>query len=325
VLHDEEEKKVASCQRSCLSFSWKVFVKLKFLFAAYGAAGISFLASLLRDYVVINFTNQGKEFFQLLYVVSMAAGFGVNVIAGGGARLGRTGLAILSLLGVVVILVMLPLSSRTPNTVILLGCILLLWIAGAQLSRVLVERGWVFSGRVREAIASVVLTALVLAGIGVEPSFLVSAFCGTAFSLLMWKSSPHSADSKPHGDALYEIKNLFASIILTNFTTFSITYWALLQTARQGDVFGYETHTVVRFSMYLYQVLTIGAIVLVSLRGRLIVSKVMALCITATGLLFVVSLFLPLEFSIFITPLAAAVLHYGAVFFLHQLFYQRSI
>lgn len=293
-------------------------MKLKFLFAAYGAAGVSFLASLLRDYAVINFTHQGKEFFQLLYVASMAAGFGVNAIALGSGFLGRAALAILSLLGVVVILVTLPASSRTPHTVILLVSILLMWIAGAKWSRSLVERGWVFSGRVREAIASLALAALVLAGVGVEPAFLVAVACGTAFSWLMWKASPHSTDSPPSGDTMREMRKLSHSVILTNVATFSITYWALVQTGRHGEVFGYDISTAVRFAMYFYQVLTIGSVVLVSLRGRLIFSRGLELFIVAASLLFVASLFFPLELALFLIPLAAATVHYGSVLFLQK-------
>jgi hypothetical protein len=293
-------------------------VRLKLLLAAYGAAGVSFLASLLRDYAVITFTHQDKEFFQLLYVASMAAGFGVNAIALGSGLLGRTALAILSLLGMAVIFVMLPAPGRTPHTVILLGSILLMWIAGAQWSRSLVERGWVFSGRVREAIASAALTILVIAGTGVEPAFLVAVACGTAFSWLMWKTSPGSTESSPSGDTMRDMKKLSRSVILTNIATFSITYWALVQTGRHGEVFGYDNSTAVRFAMYFYQVLTIGSVVLVSLRGNVMFNRRMAWGVAAAGLAFIALFFAPLELALFLIPLAAATVHYGVVLSLQK-------
>ncbi len=289
---------------------------LKFLFAAYGAAGVSFLATLIRDYAVINHTHQSKEFFQLLYVVSLAAGFGVNAITAGSGLLGRVALTLLSLLGVTVIVVMLPDSNTTPHTIILLVLILLLWIVGAHWSRSLLERGWVFFARVREAIASLALAVLVLVGIAVEPAFLMAAACGAAFSWLMWKASPSSMDSPPSGNTLRELRKLFISVVLTNVATFSILSWALIQTGSHGEVFGYEISTAVRFAMYLYQVLTIGAVVLVSLKGKLISEIKLGPIILVASLLFVASLFFPLELALFLLPLAAAVVHYGLVLLL---------
>lgn len=293
-------------------------MKLKFLFAAYGAAGVSFFSTLLRDYAVIHYTHQSKEFFQLLYVASIAAGFGVNAITGGSGLLGRRALATLSSIGFAIILVMLPASNRTPYTVILLSFILLLWIASAHWSRSLLERGWVFSGRVREAIASVALAALVLAGVDVQPAFLVAVACGAGFAWLMWKASPHSTDSQPSDNTKKEMRKLFLSVVLTNFATFSITYWALVQTGRHGEVFGYEISTAVRFAMYFYQVLTIGAVVLVSLRGQLMFSRLMELIILSAILLFVAALFFPFELELFLIPLAAATVHYVSVLFLQK-------
>lgn len=293
-------------------------MKLKFLFAAYGAAGVSFFSTILRDYAVIQYTHQSKEFFQLLYVASIAAGFGVNAISLGSGLLGRTALAILSSVGIVIILVMLPASNRTPSTAILLSFILLLWIQGAHWSRSLLERGWVFSGRLREAIASLAMAALVLAGMGVQPAFLAAVACGGAFSWLMWKASSHLTDSPPSGNTSKEMRKLFYSVVLTNLATFSITYWALVQTGMHGEVFGYEISTAVRFAMYFYQVLTIGVFVLVALRGQLMFRRGWDLTILSASFLFVFALFFPLELQLFLIPLAAATIHYGLVLFLQK-------
>ncbi|WP_341908095.1 hypothetical protein [Polaromonas sp. YR568] len=295
-------------------------MRLKFLLAAYGAAGVSFLATLLRDYVVINFTQESKHFFQLLYIASMAAGFGVNAIAGGSSLLRRPGLVVLFLVGLLVILVMVPTSQRTLFTVALLSSILLMWIAGAQWSRLLVERGWVFSGRVREGIASIVFTIFVFWGLGVELGFLLASACGALFSwLICFKSSLKLPDSLPSSfPTRGEMEKLLRSVILTNVTTFSITYWALIQTAKQGEIFGYEISIAIRFAMYLYQVLTIGAIVLVSLKGKMKLSEGWKLLVIAAGLIVVVSLFLPLKLAIFLIPFSAATLHYGAVLYLQK-------
>ncbi len=294
-------------------------MRLRFLLAAYGAAAISFLASLLRDYSVINFSNQDKQFFQLLYVASMAAGFGVNAIALGRGVLGRGALAVLALLGIVVILSMLPEPSADFKAVVLLVSILLMWIAGAQWSRALMEHGRVFSGRVREAISSVVLAGLVVAGLGVQVSFLVAVAAGTVFSWTMW-SLVRVAPASPvrPGNSLLDVRNLIQNVFLTNIATFSITYWALVQTGKMGDVFGFEISTAVRFAMYIYQILTIGSVVLVSPKYKLKAPKRLGLLIAVAAGAFVGALFIPLQAALLLIPLSAGATHYGVVLFLQR-------
>ncbi len=294
-------------------------MRLRFLLAAYGAAAISFLASLLRDYSVINFSNQDKQFFQLLYVASMAAGFGVNAIALGRGVLGRGALAVLALLGIVVILSMLPEPSADFKAVVLLVSILLMWIAGARWSRALMEHGRVFSGRVREAISSVVLAGLVVAGLGVQVSFLVAVAAGTLFSWTMW-SLVRVAPASPvrPGNSLLDVRNLIQNVFLTNIATFSITYWALVQTGKMGDVFGFEISTAVRFAMYIYQILTIGSVVLVSPKYKLKAPKRLGLLIAVAAGAFVGALFIPLQAALLLIPLSAGATHYGVVLFLQR-------
>ena len=294
-------------------------MRLRFLLAAYGAAAISFLASLLRDYSVINFSNQDKQFFQLLYVASMAAGFGVNAIALGRGVLGRGALAVLALLGIVVILSMLPEPSADFKAVVLLVSILLMWIAGARWSRALMEHGRVFSGRVREAISSVVLAGLVVAGLGVQVSFLVAVAAGTLFSWTMW-SLARVAPASPvrPGNSLLDVRNLIQNVFLTNIATFSITYWALVQTGKMGDVFGFEISTAVRFAMYIYQILTIGSVVLVSPKYKLNAPKRLGMLIAVAAGAFVGALFIPLQAALLLIPLSAGATHYGVVLFLQR-------
>ena len=294
-------------------------MRLRFLLAAYGAAAISFLASLLRDYSVINFSSQDKQFFQLLYVASMAAGFGVNAIALGRGAVGKVALVVLALLGVAVIFAMLPAPDADPKIVVLLVSILLLWIAGAQWSRALMEQGRVFSGRVREAISSVVLAGLVVAGLGVQISFLLAVAAGTVFSLTMW-SMVRSVSGSPGrpGNSLADIRNLIQNVVLTNVATFSITYWALVQTGKMGDVYGFEISTAVRFAMYIYQILTIGSVVLVSPRYRLNPPKRLGLLIAVAASVFIGALFIPLRAALLLIPLSAAATHYAVVLFLQR-------
>jgi hypothetical protein len=293
----------------------------RFLLAAYGAAGISLACSLLRDYAVINFSNQEKDFFQSLYIVSMAAGFGVNAIALGGRALGRIALANLFVFGAFIIFVMSPPARDAPYREAMLVLILLMWIAGAQWSRRIMESGWVFAGRIREAISSVVLAGLVVfLELGVNASFLVAVALGTTFSWGMWWAIRFEATRTPSsGGVVVGIRELLLNILLTNVATFSITYWAFVHTSKLGQLYGFDISTVIRFSMYVYQILTIGSVILVT-RGfhRRLVNWRVSWVLTSSISLFLASLFAPLQIAILLVPFFAAVIHYGMVLFLQK-------
>ena len=297
-------------------------MKLRSVLAAYGAAGVSFLMSLLRDYVVINFSVQSQLFFQLLYVASMAAGFGVNAIALGSGRLGGRALAFLAVLGVVLIGALLPAAARSAFVLAVLVAILLMWIAGAHWSRSLVEQGWIFTGRIREAVASIVLAGLVFAGLAIELSFVLGVAAGCIFAGLMSRHvqvTHASVVSDRAGKPKTSFKRLVQNILLTNVATSAITYWALVQTGHAGEVFGIEASTAVRFSMYVYQVLTIGSIVLVSATARFMRDRHVIVLAFASGGLLLAGFFMPLPIGLFLLPLCAALLHYSVVLHLQQL------
>jgi hypothetical protein len=294
----------------------------RFLMAAYGAAGISFGSSLLRDYAVVNFSHQDKEFFQSLYVVSMAAGFGVNAIALGGRALGWGALTVLFVFGVIIIFVLSPPAGINYYREAMLVLILLMWLAGAQWSRRLMESGWVFAARIREAISSVVLAGLIIfLGQSVNDAFLAAVLVGTIFSWSMWQATKPEAMCNPGTNYVFVgIKKLFLSVLLTNVATFSITYWAFVQTGKFGELYGFDISAVIRFSMYFYQILTIGSVILVA-RGfyRRMAHWPVSWLLVSSIFLFLASLFIPLQMAIFMVPLFAAVMHYGMVMFLQKI------
>lgn len=300
---------------------------MKFLITAYGAAGISFLASLLRDYAVIKFTQQAAEFFQLLYVVSMAASFGVNAIILGSGSLGKRALIILLLLGSAVILFMLPPGSAALSVYVGLIFILFLWMSGARWSRDLIEQGWIFLGRIREAVSSVALVGLVFVGIDIRLSFLIAVAAGTVFAWFAWRLVKKRGirSAKSAVESYVDVLMLARSIVLTNMATFSITYWAFVQTARAGQVFGVDNAAAIRFSMYFYQVLTIGAVILVTRGFEFPLAKLHMKWLLLMPLLgFVSALFLPLQSAIVAVPIFAGALHYGMVVFLQDPTKRRS-
>lgn len=269
---------------------------------------------MVRDYVVISHSGQDKSFFQLFYVVSMAAGFGVNAISLGSGALRTSALAVLMLIGVAVILIMLPVDLMALPTIGMLVAVLCLWVAGAQWSRGLIERGWVFRGRVREALSSLLMAALLLAGLGVNPAFLLAVAVGTAYCWAMWRMVRY----EPQGVSVavpkgVRLKALARSVVLANIATLLISYWALVQTGRPGAAFGFEFPTVVRFAMYIYQVLVIGSVVLVARRGALPARAWLGWVLVLATIAFGLAWLLPMQLAFVVVPLSAAAMHYALV------------
>ena len=85
-----------------------------------------------------------------------------------------------------------------------------------------------------------------------------------------------------------------------------------------GDVYGFEISTAVRFAMYIYQILTIGSVVLVSPRYRLNPPKRLGLLIAVAASVFIGALFIPLRAALLLIPLSAAATHYAVVLFLQR-------
>ena len=294
-------------------------MRLRFVMLAYGAAGVSFLASLLRDYAVIGFSDQHQHFFHLLYVASLAASFAVNAIALGTGALGRSALALLFVLGLGVLLVLAPPTQTPPATLAVLATILLLWIIGARYGRALVEHGWVFSGRVREAIASLVLAALAVAGMAMDAAFLLSVLAGTLFSWVMWRlAALPPAAGRTQTLPRARMLAFGRSVVMTNCVTFTMTYWALVLNAQPQRILGYDMPTVVRFSMYLFQILTIGSVALVATAGWKPRQRQLGRLVMVLAACFLASMLLPALAALVLVPVLAALTHYALVLYLQQ-------
>lgn len=292
-------------------------VQFRRLSAAYGAAGFSFMASFLRDYILVTQSNQSALFFQFLYIASMAAGFGVNAITLGRGRVRPMAMAILTLVGIIIIVVALPSPLKTTQTVLLLSSIIVLWIIGAHWSRVIIEKGNLFLGKCREGVTSICFAIFILLGAGIEWSFISSVAIGTFFAWLIIKSLKAAPITSPKLGHTLEFQRLLQSVVLSNVATFAISTWALIQTQKIEDIYGVSIPVAIRFSMYAYQTLTIGSVILL-VRGARIPQKNIQLFTIVAILFFLASLLAPLSIGLFSIPIAAGIIHYCAVIFLQR-------
>lgn len=292
----------------------------------YGAAGLSFLATLLRDYFIIGHANNASQFFQLFYVASMSAGFAVNALTLG-KRLPVSYIAILAVVSICICLILVPKDQYNLSSISWVILIQFLWIIGAFWARIAIERNFFFLGRSRETVTSLATVPFIVAGFTTQSSFIYAVIIGTLFSLVVYrmaiKLGPESEHNKNNSDSESSGRadgyvRFIENIALSNVASFIITWWALKNTEASSTVFGIESTVAIRVSLYVYQTITIGAIVF-AVRRYESIGTVASRNIGAVALASVLGgVFLPLEVSVVILPLAAGVAHYSLVIYLQR-------
>lgn len=287
----------------------------------YGAAGLSFLATLVRDYVIIKYSIDSAVFFQLFYTASLAAGFSVNAITLGN-RISRKAIVFLIVCSICVAFIAIPREISSVGRMSWVCAVLGLWILGSMWSRIAIENNMFFLGRSREAVTSVAMAGLVAIGIYVEPAFIYAVLIGTIFSWAIYKrvdKKPEEKDEASFGtDKNWPKKyqNLFNNIFLSNVSSFVITWWALRNTDPTIQMYGYESTIIVRLSLYTYQAITIGAVVFIA-RKVMPISTILA---SRMGLLSAMVALMSLAFSpaaqVIVIPLSLGLVHYCSVIYL---------
>lgn len=290
----------------------------KSIFYAYFAAALSFGSGVLRDYVIVTTTDNATVFFQLFYVVSIASAFGCNALTLGSRTSGLLAHAVLALFSSLLIYVLIPAELRTLENILLLLSVLIFWTLGAFYSRVLVELRSIFMARSRETLASIICAIFVLIGISVEYSFAFAVSAGTLF-VYFYATQLKKFKKKIHlGQLRFSaiIKLAYESII-TNLGTFLINYWALIETSRANtmSVEGIDMTVIIRGSVYSYQLLTIGAVLLVLFRNNnpLLSPTALKGAVWLCLIIIVVSIALPSLYNVIIIPLACSILHYALI------------
>lgn len=290
-----------------------------FLWLAYSASALTFLAGFLRDWMLIQHTSYAKVFFDLLYFSSLAAGFLINAITLGGRdptpRFVLISTCVTIALASVVGHSILLLST---TAIIVSSIAIVLWIIGAVASRALLRAEQVFVGRLREGVAALGTCTLILAELGLEATFGVGIAIGTAWTL--WTSRNHRRAyfcNNPNGSPW--CKHL-QSLAIGNLASTTILVWALVQNRSSEPIWGSDPTIAVRLSVYLFQVLSIGAVIAVVKMPSLSNSlreKSLTICLASIISASLVALLSP-PTAIILVPLLAAVSHYAGVAYLHS-------
>lgn len=290
-----------------------------YIFSAYFAAAFSFLFAVVRDYSAVTYTDESTVFFQLFYSVSIVAAFGCNAITLGSRNFNKFSYFILFIVSSIGLFFIIPDGLRTSRNYLSLTLVLFAWILGAHYSRGLMECKWVFVGRSRETIASGLCAIFFFLGLSINLSFSASVLISTAVILYCYfRLIPKHTFSNKADLSIGRAGGFFTlsyESIITNLGTFIINYWALLSTSAYSDQplnFGIDASVLIRASVYVYQLITIGAVLLVvSQRNFSWVLRKnnkfsFALLVALAGSVF----FAPITYGLIVAPISCALLHY---------------
>ena len=280
----------------------------------YLAALLSFISILARDFYLINFTSHSSYIFSFFYVASLFSGFPINtIILNKKFSSSRPYLLLISLMLIIFTASYLMRVIPFNLSVITLVTVLILWISGAVLSRIIMDCNLNFLlARSRETIATLILICLLVMGVTLNFSIFLS--CLISFLVLsgylIYKDQGSLKKWNSRSENFKFVDKDFAKILLlSNLAITLMTLWALNKTTQQTIVFsGISSEVLARFSMYLFQGLSLLSLMFTF---EYVPSKAMKKSFLWLAIFFSFAYFLYSGLTEFFSvPLALAFLHF---------------
>jgi hypothetical protein len=289
----------------------------------YSAAAMSFGAGLARDWMVVHQLASPREFFGAMYAIAFASSFAVNEISfrANQSRI-RAREAALIVASTVLCVVMLWTSGIRDSKAILV-CLPMpaLYIVGAKISRSLLERGVLFFSRIRDGFASVVMVALIVAGFQLISLVAATLIATLFFAFLLERSSAEHRSARPSDGLTAETtgrtaRDWLRSMIYSNMAISLITLWALFANNHGTSAFGHPAPIVVRVSLYVFQILSIPAVLVVRLNLPHHRADLFRIGVWVGAACLVGSAALPLAVASLAVPVAAIATLYLSLFYM---------
>lgn len=285
------------------------------MLAVYAAAGLSFLAGVVRDGLLVRLVPDYAAVFGVMYAAALASGFSVNAVTLGRGLTRRGPWALVGLALLLFVLVGLAWQRLDLRTLLLVLPVPVAYVLGAVHSRRLLESGHVLMARVRDGIASAMMAVLVVAGLGMAAFPLAVVLATLLFAVQASRLSP--APPHAHDPAPRSLAQHAANLFYANVAALLINAWALWANPLPGEVWGQPVPVAVRFAMYAFQLLSLPSVLLVRLRPagvahlpwRSLTWACLALALAAAAA--------PLAWSVILFPLACIATLYAAVLSLH--------
>jgi hypothetical protein len=207
-----------------------------------------------------------------------------------------------------------------PLNILLLSILILVaWILGAILSRSLIASKKIFLGRLRDAVSSFCFIILILLNFDLILTIIIGVFLSLIWvGIVSWPyRSKYFLKKEGGGDnkkftsdiSLFFISNLAGSIML---------FWAILTNRSDELIYGYEPTLITRISLYIYQVISIGSVVLMIFPYFLKKYKnFINLLFFSMVLLCIFTIILSLSLSFIIVPISLGICRYLSMIILN--------
>lgn len=232
--------------------------KLPTIISLYGAAFLSFVASAVRDYCAVNFTDDAAMFFVVLYISGLSSSFIINYISFSNKL--PSGLGMVAIYFCVCLLVVYLSYIKFGHNLWLIFyqlCIVALWISGSMSARRLFYSRKILLSKSREMVASVIAILMIIFSNDIWSSFLFGVFLSTIIYWFLARSCKEST-SKMHCLPAHGIKWHAYRFFLSNFVVLSAFVWAIIYT--DGfSIYGYNIDYLIRVSVYIFQAVTIAS------------------------------------------------------------------
>ena len=218
----------------------------------------------------------------------------------------------------VFVLIVLGMFVLEKSTIFLITAtyVLMVWIIGAIASRSLLSVEKIFYGRIRDGISSLVIGIMAVATFELQSTITIGVTVGALWALWVSRFQIERYFSKKN-----DVPTRFSitkTLIYSNISPVIIQLWALYFNNYESKLYGLEPVMVVRISMYVFQFLSIGVVVLVAhIPSFLLKINRFALACIYGGLIFgiIVSVIAP-SYGVLIMPITAAIANYTAVAYL---------
>ena len=236
-----------------------LFLK-KLIFPIYLFSAITFIATLIRDFVLIKYVDNYKLFFDIIYICSVAS-IGVNSIFFKD-RIGLKTILFYSLFGLLTILFFV-FGEKIKINIFLLILIFFGWLIGTLLSKKFLVNKNIFLYKFKDIINPFLLILFIFLNLNIEISILISIYIPVILLFYLSKNKKYTILENIKNKNQKSKEKIFKIIKVTflcNITPCIFYYWALIESKKGFMIFNFDSYSIIRLSTYIFQFLLVASI-----------------------------------------------------------------
>lgn len=257
------------------------------LFVVYLAAGLTFGSSIARDSALFTANVDTVLFFSLVYLIAIPASLVINYVSFVDTKMNWRVITLSVFVLSICIMVVLGIYIDDAFTRVASGLTAGFWVAGGIISAQLMHAGHVFVSRIREAVASCIVTISLMFGAitSVPLLLLIFSISGLIFVLLI------RCGHRLHRQSGRRTAHFsFTAFIASNYAHVAILVWVLFLTGGPDLIWGFPPDVVGRATIYAYQIIAISYLLIPRFVSDLppfhSVSSTLLMCIASVSIIF---------------------------------------